>query len=182
MKTQTDYEMTATIAVFEPFDQADIAFRQLEAAGIPGGAMRRVALAPGNYDCADLSLGEQTNGVVLGAELGIPPGAALGIALAASIGGVGWGMVAGLAGAGSALGALVGSLVGAAFRARYDDDIAPSIHVSDAGSAVVLVVWTHSQTQTGRARFALRRLGAVAFLDPELYLRDRQLDAPVDSL
>ncbi len=169
MKTQLDYETDSTLAVFESAAQANLAASRLQAMKISTDAIRHVPLAPGIYQLADPSLGEEVAGILRGAEFGLPAGAALGLGVAASLGGAGPEVFAGLAGAGALVGAIVGSMDGAAVRARYDDDVAESIELPAGSSALLLVVETHSDGTTGQARNALKHAGALAFLDPELY-------------
>ncbi len=168
MKTQTDYETDPTLAIFDNPERAEEARRRLQALGISDQVIRQAPLAPGRYQCVDPSFGEEVSGILRGAEVGLPAGAVLGVGMAASLGGAGLEVFAGLAGAGAVIGAVVGSLEGAAIRAHYDDDVAQWIEVSDGGSTVLLVVGTHSDGTTGRTRQALRRAGALAFLDPEV--------------
>jgi hypothetical protein len=89
--------------------------------------------------------------------------------MAASLGGASPEVFAGLAGAGAVAGTLVGSLGGAAKAAHYDDDVAEWLELPNGSAAVVLIIETHSNGTTGRARRALRQAGALAFLDAEVY-------------
>ena len=168
MRTRTDYETDPTLAVFRSPAQAEVAMRALRALGIPGDAMRQRPLPGGSYQCTDPSLGEGLAGVLRGAQFGAPAGVALGLGMA-SVSRVGPEVFAWLAGIGAVMGAVVGSIVGAAVRAHYDDDVAQGIAVPDGSSAALVLAETHSDGTTGRARQALRRAGALAFLDPNVY-------------
>jgi hypothetical protein len=171
MRTRTDYETDPTLAVFESPDQAEVAIRRLRALGIPPDAIRQTPLPRGSYQCTDPSLGESFAGVLHGAQFGAPAGAALGLGMA-SVSQVGPEVFVWLAGVGAVMGAVVGSIIGAAVRAHYDDDVAQGIAVPDGSSAALLLAETHSDGTTGRARQVLRRAGALAFLDPNVYADD----------
>jgi hypothetical protein len=174
MRTRTDYETDPTLAVFGSPDQAEVAMRRLRALGISGDAIHQTPLPGGSYQCVDPSLGEGAAGVLRGAQLGAPAGAVLGLGMAA-ISGVAPDAFVWLAGIGAVMGAVVGSIVGAAVRAHYDDDIAEGIAVPDGSSASLLLAETHSDGTTRRARQVLRRAGALAFLDPNVYAEDHAM-------
>jgi hypothetical protein len=169
VKTQSDYETEATIAVLGSPAETDAAIERLRAMGIPAEEIQRDYIPPATYQCLDTSLGEEVNGLARGSALGLMVGTVLGT-------GVGWWSNVGsgpgvgvLTAIGAVTGAIVGSIIGAAASAHYDDDPAASIDLRDVGSAEVLSVQTHSHRATVRAREALRRCGALALLDPELY-------------
>ena len=168
MRIQVDYETDFTLAVFYFADQARRAAGELRAAGVATSAMRITPLAAGRYQTIDPQLGEEFGGALRGAVVGASAGVVLGLGMALAIGTSSLNVFAAAGAAGILAGALVGSLVGAEVRARYNDDIAQQIYVSPQSSALLLLTATPNGV-TRRARQALRRAGAVGFLDPSTY-------------
>lgn len=71
MQIQVDYETESTLALFWSRHTASGAVYQLRLADIPWS---QVPLAPGRYQIADTSLGDDTVGVLRGARAGAPSG------------------------------------------------------------------------------------------------------------
>ena len=162
METQHDYETEPVLAVFGSPDEARAGLEALRAMGIPQYAMAQVGCPPGHHQAEDGSLQEENDGLWKGAALGAPVGALFGIALAVSVPNPGVGVVAGLAVAGAGGVGILGGLMGAIARARFDDDEAEWIHVLEEEGFQLVAVFTR---RPRRARAALRRAGARAFLD-----------------
>jgi hypothetical protein len=179
METQRDYETEPILAVFRTTDEALDALQRLRAAGIPEANVARVALPPGRYQAEDHTLHDEGDGVRHGAAIGAPIGAAVGLGLAAVLpSGMGPVVVAGLAGMGAVDGAILGGFVGAIARAHFDDDVAGTIEVPADGSMVLVAVHAGgASNESARARDALKRAGAVAFLDATLSDTDSTLRA-----
>jgi hypothetical protein len=171
MDPQVDYETDSTLAVFPSASAASDALESLARSRIHPDGWRQAPLEAGTYQLADTSMAEEAAGALRGVEVGAPVGAVMGFGLAASVvGGAPDATLAALAGAGALAGAVLGGLEGAVLRTRFDDDVSDSIEVAEDGSATLLALRTSSADgTTGRARRALRRAGAVAFLDPTTF-------------
>jgi hypothetical protein len=163
METQLDYETEPVMAIFHSPEQAHAGMEALQRTlGIPESAIGLVTIDPGRYQAEDGTLAEEGDGVWKGAAVGAPVGALFGIALAVSVPSPGPGVVAGLAVAGAAGVGVLGGFVGAIARARFDDDEAEWIHVTDGRPSLLVAAYSRSPR---RAREILRRTGASAFLD-----------------
>jgi hypothetical protein len=170
MEVQSDYETEQILAVFGTLEEAVSATRRLVEQHIHADGARQTVLAPGRYDLADATLGEEMHALVRGAEIGAPAGAVIGLAAAASLlGGPSTEVLAGLAAGGAFVGGVLGALEGAVLRARFDDDMAAVHEVRDGHPEVLLVVQTvGSDGSTARARRSLSSAGALAFLDSSI--------------
>ena len=82
MEPQVDYEAELTLAAFRSPEQADAAFRRLEALGISSTEITRVPLGPGHYQTEDITFEEENAGVRQGTVIGAPIGAAVGLGMA----------------------------------------------------------------------------------------------------
>jgi hypothetical protein len=171
MEPQVDYERELTLAAFRSPEQADEAFRRLEAMGVSATEITRVPLGPGRYQTEDIALEEENAGVRKGTVIGAPIGAAVGLGIAIVVPEARAAVLAGMAAAGAFGGGIIGGFVGSIFRARFDDDAAAMIEMPADNAAVLLAVHTSGgmDAQTGRARAALHSAGAIGFLDPSIY-------------
>ena len=171
MEPQVDYEAELTLAAFRSPEQADAAFRRLEALGISSTEITRVPLGPGHYQTEDITFEEENTGVRQGTVIGAPIGAAVGLGMAIVVPEARGAVLAGMAAAGAFGGGIIGGFVGSIVRAHFDDDTAGIVEVTASNATVLLAVHTTGGVgaQTRRARAALHSLGAIAFLDPSVY-------------
>ena len=128
-------------------------------------------LGPGRYQTKDITLEEENTGFRRGTVIGAPIGAAVGLGMAIAVPEARAAVLAGMAAAGTFRGGVIGGFVGSILRAHFDDDSAAMIEMPANNTAVLLVVHTTGGmgAQTGRARAALHRAGAIGFLDPSVY-------------
>jgi hypothetical protein len=167
MEVQSDYETELVLAVFRTVDDAEGALQRLAEQHVHAEGARHMVLPPGRYDLADVTLGEEMDGIVRGVEIGAPAGAALGLGAAAGLLGGAPEVLAGLAAGGAMLGGVLGALEGAVIRARFDDDVAAVHAVREDDPEILLVLHTPgADGSTARAHRVLTSAGALAFLDP----------------
>lgn len=73
METQVEYETELTLAAFRSPEQADEAFRRLEALGLSSTDITRVTLGPGRYQTKDITFEEENAGVRARARSSVRP-------------------------------------------------------------------------------------------------------------
>jgi len=177
MQVQLDYETELTLALFSSRDQADQAVDQLRSHGTKGDMISERTLGSGIYQVADGTLGEEMSALWKGALIGVPLGVVGGVLLAVALGdGPITTLWIGLAGA--ANGAILGGFLGAIMRARFDDDVAPTLAVTEGEDLVLVAVETSGSpaSETSRVRSDLKESGALGFLDPSVPQTERLLE------
>src|SRR2546421_5736508 len=140
MEPQVDYEAELTLAAFRSPEQADAAFRRLEALGISSTEITRVPLGPGHYQTEDITFEEENTGVRQGTVIGAPIGAAVGLGMAIVVPEARGAVLAGMAAAGAFGGGIIGGFVGRIVGAPLGDGTAGMIEGTADTPAVLLAV------------------------------------------